>query len=110
MEIMNNINHIYIDGNDIKDKKIFHKKIGEALNVGFFIHGYGYNLDALIDVMTCGAGLNCVLYWQHSESSKKNLGIEYFNKIIDTLKEVENYQIKQCELYGQYKNDSPFKF
>ncbi|MGR3807745.1 barstar family protein [Pasteurella testudinis] len=106
------INYFYMDGNDIKEKQDFYIKLDEFLRFNSYVEGSAQVpvLDVLWDVMTCGAGLNCVLYWQHSESSKKNIGFEYFNKIINLLKEVENYQTMQCELYEQYKNDSPFKF
>ncbi|MGV6988183.1 barstar family protein [Testudinibacter sp. P80/BLE/0925] len=107
---MNNIKHIYIDGNNIKDTKSFHKKIGDALNAEFFIHGYGYNLDALRDVMSMGAGLNSVLYWCDHDVSKKYLGDDEFYKIVNVLTYVASESKYKCEVFSQYKDKFPFKF
>ncbi|MFD1244955.1 barstar family protein [Paralysiella testudinis] len=85
-----NINKLYLDGESIQTKADFHKKIGDLLNAKNFIDGYGYNLDALWDILSSGAGLNCVLHWENSEISKQNLGEEHFYAIVDILKMAEN--------------------
>ncbi|MFD1245793.1 barstar family protein [Paralysiella testudinis] len=84
------INDLYLNGKSIQTKADFHKKIGDLLNAKNFIDGYGYNLDALWDILSSGAGLNCVLHWEHSEISKQNLGEEHFYAIVDILKMAEN--------------------
>ncbi len=100
------INDLYLNGKSIQTKADFHKKIGDLLNAQNFIDGYGYNLDALWDILSSGAGLNCILHWTNAEISKQNLGEEYFNLIVETLRDAENYPWHQ---WPQYAEDSPFK-
>ena len=100
----------FLNGKEIDNKISFHKKFGELISTKDFVNYYGNNLDALWDVMTCGAGLNCELHWKDSDVSKVNLGDDYFYKIIDTLREVEEYQENLCVKYRQFKDDEPFKF
>lgn len=101
-------NHFYINGEEIKQKIDFYIKLDEILDFEHYVEGSAGVpvLDVLWDVMTCGAGLNCVLHWKNSEISKMNLGEEYFNLIIETLRDAENYPWHQ---WPQYAEDVPFK-
>jgi ribonuclease inhibitor len=101
---------VFLDGDEIKTEFDFHKKIGNIFKGEDFINGYGYNLDALWDIATSGAGLNLELHWQGAEESRRNLGDEYFYKIINVLERIEDYQKKQCITYEHHKNNIPFKF
>lgn len=85
---------VFLDGDEIKTEFDFHKKIGNIFKGEDFINGYGYNLDALWDIATSGAGLNLELHWQGAEESRRNLGDEYFYKIINVLERIEDYQKK----------------
>lgn len=67
------ISELYLDGKIIESKSDFHKQIGDLLNAQDFIDGYGYNLDALWDILSSGAGLSCVLHWKNSEISPKKI-------------------------------------
>lgn len=102
----NSIN-LFINGSEIKSKNDFHKKIANLLSAEDFVDGYGYNLDALWDVMSSGAGLNCILHWKNSDVSKEILGNDYFDKVIEIFEDAEKYPWHQWE---QYKFDSPFRF
>lgn len=84
--------HFYIDGRDIKEKIDFYIQLDKAFNFKNYVEGSAGVpvLDVLWDVMTCGAGLNCILHWEYSEISKQNLGEEYFYAIVDILKMAEN--------------------
>lgn len=91
MEIMRQ-KHFSIDGKDIKLKIDFYLKLNEILDFENYVEGSAKVpvLDVLWDVMSCGAGLNCVLHWKYSEISKQNLGEEYFYAIVDVLKMAES--------------------
>lgn len=83
------IRELYLDGNSIEAKSDFHRQIGDLLNAQDFIDGYGYNLYALWDILSSGAGLNCVLHWENSEISKQKLGNNDFDVIVEVLREAE---------------------
>ena len=99
-------------GENIKNKMDFYTQMDSFFNFNEYVDGAAGvpSLDVLWDVMTCGAGLNCELHWKDSDVSKVNLGDDYFYKIIDTLREVEEYQENLCVKYRQFKDDEPFKF
>lgn len=101
------VSKLVLNGERVKSKKDFHKMIGVLLNAESYVDGYGYNLDALWDIMSSGAGLNCELHWKNSNISKKNLGDVYFDAIIQTFTEAEKCPWLQCR---EFKNDIPFKF
>ena len=84
--------HFYIDGRNIKEKIDFYIQLDKILHFENYVEGSARVpvLDVLWDVMSCGAGLNRVLHWEHSEISKQNLGEEHFYAIVDILKMAEN--------------------
>ena len=61
----------FLNGNEINTEFDFHKKIGNIFKAEEFISGYGYNLDALWEIATSGAGLNLELHWQGAEESRR---------------------------------------
>jgi ribonuclease inhibitor len=77
--------NIEIDGNYVFSEKDFHVQLAKKLGVEKF---YGFNLDALWDLLSAGVERPLILVWKDSEKSRVQMGDVFF-KIIEILKRVE---------------------
>ncbi len=98
---MNEKRMVVLEGSLIHSEQDFHNQISKLLNFGPY---YGYNLDALWDMISSGIGDFCYLRWVDSSFSKKTLGNECFNTIISLFNEVK----KNDAYIG--KNDRGFDY
>ena len=96
--------HFYLDGKSIKTEMDFYVKLNEFFDFEKYVEGSARVPvpDVLWDVMSCGAGLNCILHWKNSETSREILGDTEFNTIIRVLNRAET--VTWSEGY------TPFKF
>lgn len=78
-------NNIYIDGAFICSEYDFHKAMSSVLDFGSY---YGYNLDALWDMLSSGAAGGVVLHWKDADISRKKMG-PVFDTIIRLFNETK---------------------
>lgn len=83
---------IEVSGEKIVSEMDFHKQLAVALGVQEF---YGFNQDALWDLLSAGVERPLVLRWRNAQVSKINLGAS-FGEIIDVLDRVK----QQDESFG----------
>ncbi|MBP6863171.1 MAG: barstar family protein [Neisseriaceae bacterium] len=81
---------IELDGGRISTEMDFHKTLAKALDVEEF---YGFNYDALWDLLSGSVERPITLIWKNSHASKENMG-SAFDTIIDILKQVRNQDEK----------------
>jgi ribonuclease inhibitor len=80
---------IEIDGSSILTEQDFHEELAAAIGVREF---YGYNLDALWDLLSAGVERPVVLRWKNSELSRRSMG-NSFHDIIKVLERVKSQDI-----------------
>ncbi|WP_090268214.1 barstar family protein [Pseudomonas panipatensis] len=83
---------ITIDGHEVVTEQDFHRQLAEALGVQDF---YGYNLDALWDLLSASVERPLVLVWNDHDCSRGNIPHE-FDGIIEVLERVK----QQDESFG----------
>ena len=76
---------IEICGEKIVSEMDFHQQLATALCVQEF---YGFNQDALWDLLSAGVERPVVLRWRNAQVSKINLGAS-FEKIVEVLERVK---------------------
>ncbi|QUP54589.1 barnase inhibitor [Ralstonia syzygii] len=72
-------------GENIKSEADFHRQLAQSLDVEAF---YGFNCDALWDLLSAGIERPLKLTWRNSASSKANMG-ESFEIIVSILERVK---------------------
>lgn len=75
---------IEIDGEKVITELDFHRELARVLDVQEF---YGYNLDALWDLLSAGVDRPVRLVWRNSEVSKQRMGL-VFERIQEILERV----------------------
>ena len=83
---------ITIDGRGVFIEQDFHRQLAVALGVQDF---YGYNLDALWDLLSASVERPLLLIWKDHDCSRRNIPQE-FEGIVDVLKRVK----QQDEIFG----------
>lgn len=83
---------IELDGREIIAERDFHRQLAMALGVQDF---YGYNLDALWDLLSASVERPLILIWKYHDFSRRKMDKE-FDKIIDILEKVR----RQDEDFG----------
>ncbi|WP_082054768.1 barstar family protein [Cupriavidus basilensis] len=76
---------IKINGVAVKSEMDFHRELASALGVESF---YGYNLDALWDLLSSSVERPLCLNWTNASASKISMGKSYCN-IVDVLERVK---------------------
>ena len=80
---------IIIKGKEINNIKEVHELLASELDFGPY---YGYNLDALWDMLTTDVEGSVIIQWNDSDISEKKFGKDFYN-IIDLFKRVEKNDI-----------------
>ncbi|HIU64707.1 MAG TPA: barstar family protein [Candidatus Avacidaminococcus intestinavium] len=85
------MNELLLDGRNLKTKEQVHAYLARQT---FFPATYGYNLDALFDVLTSVTG--CVIKVRYRQSLLDNLGsygVSLLNVIAEAAKENKHLQV-----------------
>ncbi|XVO89916.1 barstar family protein [Pseudomonas palleroniana] len=77
--------NVVILGKKIMSEMDFHQQLATALDVQGF---YGFNRDALWDLLSAGVERPVVLVWKNAQVSKMNLGAS-FEEIVEVLERVK---------------------
>ncbi|MFQ6589881.1 barstar family protein [Pseudomonas palleroniana] len=77
--------NVVILGKKIMSEMDFHQQLATALDVQGF---YGFNRDALWDLLSAGVERPVVLVWKSAQVSKMNLGAS-FEEIVEVLERVK---------------------
>jgi len=93
--------NIIIFGEKMMTEMDFHQQLATALGVKDF---YGFNRDALWDLLSAGVERPLVLLWQNAQLSKVNLGAS-FDGIVEVLERVK----QQDESFG-WKDKFTYEF
>jgi ribonuclease inhibitor len=83
---------IELDGKKIRSERDFHQQLALALGVQEF---YGFNLDALWDLLSGGVDRPVTLIWTNSQLSAANMPVS-FEKIREIFERVK----RQDEKFG----------
>ena len=78
---------IVLDGASLTTARDVHTALATALDFGSY---YGYNLDALWDMLTTDVERPLVIEWKNSAVSAAKMGIE-FEKIVDVLRKAAEF-------------------
>jgi ribonuclease inhibitor len=81
-----------VDGEKVLTEQAFHQNLAVALSVQAF---YGFNLDALWDLLSSRVERPVTLIWKNSQISKNAMGTS-FEKILEILERVR----QQDEKFG----------
>ncbi|EHP42652.1 barstar (barnase inhibitor) [Cupriavidus basilensis OR16] len=76
---------IHINGDVVRSEMDFHRELASALGVESF---YGFNLDALWDLLSSSVERPVFLMWINAGVSRKYMGKSYF-EIVDILERVK---------------------
>lgn len=77
---------VVIRGEEIVSEMDFHQQLAAALDAQEF---YGFNQDALWDLLSAGVERPVVLVWRNAQISKMNMGAS-FEGIIEVLERVKH--------------------
>ncbi|MBC8084711.1 MAG: barstar family protein [Hymenobacter sp.] len=78
---------VVLEGSSFVTVRDVHTVLAEALDFGPY---YGFNPDALWDVLTTDVERPVIIEWKNSLVSEKRLGAE-FEKIVDVLRRVVDF-------------------
>lgn len=78
---------VILEGSSFTTIRDVHKALAESLDFGSY---YGFNLDALWDILTTDVERPVIIEWRNSVASEKNLGNE-FEKIVSVLRKVVDF-------------------
>ena len=77
---------LVIDGSKIKTSELLHEYLKHNLNLPDY---YGRNLDALWDMLSAWVSFPLIIIIKNSDLMEKNLGHDYFCKIINLMQRAE---------------------
>jgi len=79
---------IQLEGDKITNEQLFHELLAKKMH---FPDYYGKNLDALEECLTdfliSYPNEDILIEWTHHEESKKNIGKERFEKILEVIEQ-----------------------